>query len=237
MVAFRVSGSDFVTTPSPTQPTPCVNCRTNLNLKNYAVAKLNHLPGREREMAVTVAYQKQYRKPGGFRVGGGDTIPLLRESSDRVSTAFAIFSTHARSYHRVTGWLAVGLRDRYRTGGRDIFISGLNRRPGESDRSLVLLRIGNIQRTISKRTSGPDSAITRFEQMSTALLLLGLGRLDQDSLEIELSARSWPRQRVHNRFDPPGFRGGVKLRNAAHRLPPRETGSPDHPSTHRPRSS
>jgi hypothetical protein len=69
------------------------------------------------------------------------------ESSNRVSTLFASFRTHSPFLLHGDQWLAVGLRDQYL--------------PAESDRPLVLLRIGNIttlyQRVRSWFGHGPDS--------------------------------------------------------------------------------
>jgi hypothetical protein len=54
----------------------------------------------------------------------------------------------ARSYHRVTGWLAVGLRDRYRRG-RYTYPDLTICQESATGRS-CLLRIGNIQRAIQR---------------------------------------------------------------------------------------
>jgi hypothetical protein len=110
-------------------------------VQDYAVAKLNHLPGCGREMAANVAYRKQSGKPVGL-AGRGDTVPPPKGGG--------AISRHAQSLRQGDRSLAVGLHGQYP--------------PGERGRSR-LLRIGNIHGAISERASGLDSALIRFTRM------------------------------------------------------------------------
>jgi hypothetical protein len=72
-----VSASEFVTTASPTQAT-CVDCGNKSKPQNLYALKLNHMPGQERELAVSVAFRKQSRKHGDYFLAGGDDAFLIQ---------------------------------------------------------------------------------------------------------------------------------------------------------------
>jgi hypothetical protein len=82
---------------------PCVNCGTNPNLKNSTLANLNHMPGRGREVAVIVAFQKQLGKSGVyFRAGVNDTFLLPRKVPLTFPNRFASPAHIARSITGMT---------------------------------------------------------------------------------------------------------------------------------------
>jgi hypothetical protein len=95
---------------------------TNLNLKDYAVAKLIHLPGREREMAATVASGNGPANPGGLPLVA--TLSLLT-GKGLIACTLGSQPPATRSPFLPQGdrSLAVSLHDQYL--------------PGERDRSLV----------------------------------------------------------------------------------------------------